>query len=55
MPSICLGSRSLRIVSGPAIDIRVADRISDIVAEVAAEIGQPLLALLAGGDLRELF
>ncbi len=42
------------IVTDSSIDIGVADRVSDVMAEVSAEICQSLLALLSGRNLCEV-
>lgn len=54
MKTVRVTARMLGIVTDSSIDIGMADRVPDVMAEVSAEICQSLLALLTGRNLCEV-
>lgn len=45
----------VNVILDPAVNIRVTDGISDVMAEIAAEISNSLFALLAERDFCSFF
>lgn len=45
--AVVIGAWMVNIISDPAVYIRMAHRITDIMADKSADIGQPLFSLLA--------
>ena len=48
-------ARVVNVILDPAVNIRVTDGISDVMAEIAAEISNSLFALLAERDFCSFF
>ena len=52
MAPVEVGAFHIGLILDPPVNERMADGVPDIVAEIAGEIGQGLLLLLAGMDFR---
>lgn len=50
MAPVEVGAFHISLILDPPVNERMADGVPDIVAEIAGEIGQGLLLLLAGMD-----